>query len=49
MAWFGLLCLLKIHDFSTQISGNFPELFEGGFEIFDHFLGTSGSGRLSDS
>ena len=24
--------------FSTQISGDFAKLFEGGFEIFDDFL-----------
>ena len=25
--------------FSTQICGDFAELFEGGFEVFDDFLG----------
>jgi hypothetical protein len=34
----GFLCLLGVHVFSTQIHGDFPELFESGFEVFDDFL-----------
>jgi hypothetical protein len=29
---------LDIIGFPSQISGDFAELFEGGFEIFDDFL-----------
>jgi hypothetical protein len=36
---FGFLCLFGIHVFSTQIRDDFTELFEGGFEVFDDFLG----------
>jgi hypothetical protein len=33
------LCLFGIHVFCAQIRGDFTELFEGGFEVFDNFLG----------
>jgi hypothetical protein len=34
---FGFLCLFDIYVFCVQIRGDFAELLEGGFEIFDDF------------
>jgi hypothetical protein len=33
-----LLSLDDLHKFSSQITGDLPQLFEGGFELFDDFL-----------
>ena len=32
------LRILFTHTVSTYINGDFAELFEGGFEVFDDFL-----------
>jgi hypothetical protein len=29
----------RFDSFPTQVAGDFTELFEGGFEVFDDFLG----------
>ena len=36
---FRFLSLFELHRFSTQVTRDFAELFEGGFEIIDDFLG----------
>jgi hypothetical protein len=36
---------LDLHHLATQVRSDFAELFEGGFEVFDDFLGEDiGSG-----
>ena len=43
---FRFLSLFEFYRFSTQATRDSTELFEGGFAVFDDFLGqTSGSGR----
>ena len=36
LAW---LNLFSLGSFNTQVRGDFAKLFEGGFEIFNDFLG----------
>jgi len=38
MVRFRFLSLFELHRFSTQVTRDFTELFEGGFEVFDDFL-----------
>jgi hypothetical protein len=48
-SWCGLgfLCVFGVHVFCAQIRRDFAELFEGGFEVFDNFLGENiGIGKV---
>jgi hypothetical protein len=38
MVRFRFLILFELHRFSTQVTRDFAELFEGGFQVFHDFL-----------